>query len=81
MALIRELDGQRRAAFKETDLPTVELSAVTSFPHEHVSFNWNVKNFKKLVDRALDKDEEDVATLPFKLVILKFDLSSPSLVN
>jgi len=72
MALIGELEERQRAAFDEVELPTVELSAVTSNPHEHVVLNWQVKNFKKLVDRALDKDEHTVATLPFSLVILIF---------
>jgi len=47
----------------------VELSAVTSMPHEHVAFNWNVRNFKKLVDSAIDKEEAVLAKLPFNLVI------------
>jgi len=54
------------------DVPNkVELTAVTSTPHEHVSLNWNVKNFKAIVLSAsptLDGNAVAVASLPFKLV-------------
>jgi len=49
----------------------VELSAVTSAPHEHVALKWNVKNFKTLVESAavpMNTDSVVVASLPFKLV-------------
>jgi len=55
MSLLRQLEEQRRVAFNEVDLSIVELTALTSIPHERAVFNWNVKNFKTLVDRALDK--------------------------
>jgi len=57
----------------------VELSAVTSTPHEQVTFDWRVENFKGLVESALAKGKtnEDaqravvVARLPFYPVLLK----------
>jgi len=45
----------------------VELTAVTSTPHEHIELKWNVQNFKALLERALVKGTT-VASLPFKLV-------------
>jgi len=55
------------------DVPNqVELTVVTSTPHEHVALNRDVKNFKALVQSAsppLDGNAVVVASLPFKLVI------------
>jgi len=54
------------------DVPNkVEVTAVTTTPHEHVTLNWTVKNFKTLVQSAsptLDGNDVVVASLPFKLV-------------
>jgi len=58
-------------AFSTASNRRVEMTAVTSTPHEHMAFNWNVKNFKALVDSAIDKDEEEVAKLSFTLVSTK----------
>jgi len=51
----------------------VELSAVSSSPHQHVAFNWNVQNFKALLDTAIVYCEEYdgyIASFPFALVIM-----------
>jgi len=44
MALIKELEERQVSALGDVELPTVELSAVTSIPHDRVVFNWKVKN-------------------------------------
>jgi len=60
-------------ASSSTTFSKVELSAVTSTPHEQIALNWNVKNFKALVQSASPPVDGNavttVALLPFKLVL------------